>query len=437
MRWRRRDERPGRHRFHYAWIIVFLGHLNVLCALGLGRFGYTMILPAMKEGLQLTYAETGWLATGNFLGYLTSSLLAGLIASRWSHRRLILLALWGLAACLACTALVTGFPSAFVARMFTGLASGALYIPAMTLPTIWFTPRRRGMAAGIQTGGSGLGLILSGLLIPEILRRFGPAGWRYAWILLATLVVLVWLVTFAFVRNRPEDVDERPYGTGEAVPSPPGSTARWREVFANPGLWALGGVFACFGFSYIIYVTFFAAYLVKEGGFSADAAGRLWGLAGALSLSSGLVWGAVTDKIGKRFGLAIVFGLHAVSFATFALGRTGPAFLFSAILFGLTAWSIPAIMAAAVGEYTRTSLAAAALGFLTIIFGLGQAIGPPIAGRLADWTRSFSGAFLLASGVAVLGCLGALALRSPSRPASSKGSSRDERQPSGMEGRLR
>src|SRR3974377_466489 len=191
-----------RHQLHYAWIIVLLGHLNVLCALGLARFGYTMILPAMKEGLQLTYAETGWLATGNFLGYLTSSLLAGLVASRWSHRRLILIALGCLAAGLTFTSLTTGFSSAFAARTFTGLARGTLYIPAMTLPTIWFAPQRRGMAAGIQTGGSGLGLILSGLMVPEILHRFGPRGWRYAWMLLATLVLFVWLAGGAFLFNR-------------------------------------------------------------------------------------------------------------------------------------------------------------------------------------------------------------------------------------------
>jgi MFS family permease len=405
----------GQRRFHYAWIIVSLGHLNVLCALGLARFGYTMILPAMKEGLQLTYAETGWLATGNFIGYLVSSFMAGLIASRWPPRRLILFALCCLAICLASTSLVTGFPSALAARTLTGLASGTLYIPAMTLPTIWFAPHRRGMAAGIQTGGSGLGLILSGLLIPEILHWFGPAGWRHSWVLLAILVGFVWLLMLAFVRNRPEDVGQRPYGAGEVSPPAPESPARWREVFANRGLWALGGVFACFGFSYVIYVTFFAAYLVKEGGLSPEAAGQLWGLVGVLSLGSGLVWGALADKIGKRFGLAIVFGLHAASFLTFALGRTAPTFVASAVLFGVTAWSIPAIMAAAVGDYARTSLAAAALGFLTIIFGLGQAIGPPIAGRLADWTQSFSGAFLLASGVALIGCLGALALRPPGR----------------------
>ena len=135
---------------------------------------------------------------------------------------------------------------------------------------------------------------------------------------------------------------------------------------------------------------------------------------------SGAVWsgGALADRIGKQFGLAIVFGVHAVSFAVFALSQSAPAFVASAILFGCTAWSIPAIMAAAVGDYTRPSLAAAALGLITIIFGLGQAIGPPIAGRLADWSQSFSGAFLLASGVAVIGCVGALCLRPASRRVS-------------------
>ncbi len=188
-------------------------------------------------------------------------------------------------------------------------------------------------------------------------------------------------------------------------------------MFGNPGLWALGGVFACFGFSYVIYVTFFAAYLVREGGLSPETAGRLWGLVGVLSLGSGLLWGRLADRIGKGRGLAILFGVHAASFAIFARGQGAPAFLVSAVLFGLTAWSILAIMAAAVGDYARTSLAAATLGFITIIFGLGQAVGPPIAGRLADWTRSFSGALLLASGVALLGGLGALSLRPPSRPA--------------------
>lgn len=400
-------------RFHYAWVTVILGHLNVLAALGLARFGYTMILPGMKEGLRLTYAETGWLATGNFIGYLLCSLGAGLLASRWPARRLILISLLCLATGLATTSLASGFASALAARTFTGLASGAVYIPAMALPTLWFAPHRRSMAAGIQTGGSGLGLVLSGLLVPLILQSFGPEGWRQAWLALAALVMVIWVLTLVLLHDRPEDLGQRPYGASAAAHPPPAGPPRWRLVFGNPGLWSLGGIFACFGFSYVIYASFFAAYLVKEGGLSPAGAGNLWGLVGVLSLPSGVVWGAVADRIGKRFGLAIIFGFHAVSFATFALARSAPAFVVSATLFGLTAWSIPAIMAAAVSEYAPVSLTAAALGFITIIFGVGQAIGPPIAGGLADWSQSFSWAFLLGSGVAILGGLGALALPPP------------------------
>ena len=103
MEARRRQSPARRPRFHYAWIMAALGHLNVLSALGLARFGYTMILPSMKEALRFTYAETGWLATGNFIGYMIGSPLAGLLASRWPLRRLILIALLGLAAGLAAT----------------------------------------------------------------------------------------------------------------------------------------------------------------------------------------------------------------------------------------------------------------------------------------------------------------------------------------------
>src|SRR5574342_1269790 len=125
---RRGEPRRRGPRFHYAWITAALGHLNVLSALGLARFGYTMILPSMKEGLRLTYAETGWLATGNFVGYLLCSFIAGLLATRWPLRRLIPIGLLCLVCGLGGTALATGFGPALAARTFTGLARGAVNI---------------------------------------------------------------------------------------------------------------------------------------------------------------------------------------------------------------------------------------------------------------------------------------------------------------------
>jgi MFS family permease len=75
----------------------------------------------------------------------------------------------------------------------------------------------------------------------------------------------------------------------------------------------------------------------------------------------------------------------------------------SAILFGLTAWSTPSIVAALSADHFGPKAAFSALGFLTLIFGFGQALGPSAAGYLADLTKTFASVFLLSSSVAALG----------------------------------
>ena len=71
-------------------------------------------------------------------------------------------------------------------------------------------------------------------------------------------------------------------------------------------------------------------------------------------------------------------------------------------LFAITAWSVPALMAASAGDIFGARLAPAAIGLVTLVMGVGQAIGPYLAGRIADATHSFAPAFLAAGGVAVI-----------------------------------
>jgi predicted MFS family arabinose efflux permease len=101
----------------------------------------------------------------------------------------------------------------------------------------------------------------------------------------------------------------------------------------------------------------------------------------------------------------------AVSYAVFALVKSEFGFYLSAIVFGLTAWSIPTIMAAAAGDCVGPRLAPAGLGFITLFFGIGQALGPWIGGRLADLTGSFTGPFLLAVAVSLVGAILSLSIR--------------------------
>ncbi len=81
------------------------------------------------------------------------------------------------------------------------------------------------------------------------------------------------------------------------------------------------------------------------------------------------------------------------------------------MLFGITAWGIPAIMAVVCGDIVGPLMAPAAYGFLTAFHGFGQAAGPYVAGRLADSLPTFTASYLMAAGVAFLGAIGMLLLR--------------------------
>ncbi len=186
----------------------------------------------------------------------------------------------------------------------------------------------------------------------------------------------------------------------------------WNLIWRSRLLWQLAAIYCAFGFSYIIYSTFFVRHLVKDGGFTPGGAGSLWMQIGMVSMISGFIWGSVSDRWGRRMALLCVFTLQGVSFAVFGLSTHVTAVYFSSALFALTAWSIPALMAALAGDVFGARLAPAALGLMTIVFGIGQALGPYFAGAVADATQSFSTAFVIAGIVAlVFGTGGSLFLR--------------------------
>ena len=95
----------GHHPLHYGWIILFLIVITVFCALGLARFGYTAILPAMQDSLKLTNTQAGELQSWNLGGYLVAVLIAGICATRFGPRIVIASALF----ITACAMILTGF----------------------------------------------------------------------------------------------------------------------------------------------------------------------------------------------------------------------------------------------------------------------------------------------------------------------------------------
>lgn len=396
------EQKTANPSFHYAWIIVVTGTIVIMACLGFGRFALGMLLPSMASSLKLSYAQIGYISTGNFIGYLAAVLLCAPIARKIGSRQLIVIALAIIAVSMALISQAQSFVTVLLLYLITGIGSGAANVPMMGLITAWFDRAIRGRAAGFVVIGSGFAIIISGKLIPFVNGHVGPEGWRTNWVILAGAVASIAVLAFLILRNKPEDKNLVSLGSEDRiVPSVPLAAAVGREnIYRNKTLYLLGGIYFLFGYTYVIYATFIVTTLVKERGFSEAVAGNFWAWVGLLSLFSGPVFGTLSDHIGRKAGLMLVFLLQMLAYLMVA-ANLPPLFLYLSIgFYGIVAWSIPSIMVAAVSEYVGPEKALAAFGFITFIFGLGQITGPSIAGVLAERTGSFSSSFFMASALA-------------------------------------
>ncbi len=396
---------------HYGWVIAGVGFLIIFACIGLARYAFTMLLPSMQTGLGLNYDRMGFIGTGNFCGYLISVVMAPRLIRRFKPRAvitggmiLITLSLFGIS-------VSHGFYIPLILYFLVGMGTGFANIPTMALISYWFRSDQRGKAAGLIVGGSGAAIVLAGMLVPLLNRSFGEDGWRASWLLLGIIALIVTILATWLVRNHPSEKGLEPHGRAT---SPPAGQSTSREQKGDGAvLTRLGLLYLAFGATFMVYGTFIVTTMVREYGFSESKAGMYWSWVGFFSLFSGVTFGILSDRIGRKKGVALVFTLQSIAYllAGFKVGYAG--LLISVVLYGSTVFAIPAIMAAAVADYLGLSRAAAAFSTITIFFAAGQTVGPALAGVIGNATGSFTGAYLLAALITAFAAAYALFLPRP------------------------
>src|SRR4030043_323292 len=264
-----------------------------------------------------------------------------------------------------------------------GGAGGGAHISMTTLPMTWFKRERLGGALGIVMGGTGLGIIVTGLLLPYLLFNLGREAWRQCWLLLALITFLVAVIGWILLREKPNQImilPSSPDGDKESIPfigKRNGLTLKTIYI-----------IYFIFGFAYNIYATYFVAYLVEEIRLSEKTAGNIWAIFGWMCMGSGLIWGYISDRLGRRKALLWNNGIIAFS-VLLPLLLHPPFFLgFSAFLFGATFLGTVTIIAAAIGDQVPDKRASV-YGLVTLIHGIGQFLGTFSGGYLKNLTGSF------------------------------------------------
>ncbi len=389
----------------YAVVILLVGVLVNLTTSFL-QYAPNLTLPAMQDSLSLSYTQTGLLVTGAWMLRVPCSFLAGILTTRYSSHRLI-----GLSTLMAGVSMLllggaTHFWIALGAMCLMGAATGMAIIPTMGMLGPWFDSRTRGLAAGLASAGGSSAFVVAGVVVPWLTSEYLTLGWRYAWVLFGAATVIIGAVALGYVRDR------RPEAS--APPSPPaalGQGVTWPvEVYRNPLVWLMSFMVFCSGWSQGIFNTFLGTYLSGENGIDLVVVGRLLILIGVLSIGSGIVWGRISDWIGRSLAFVCVFLVQGVGLALVWLNPIPGAFVTAAILIGLTHRATFTICAASAGDFVPVHLSSAAFALMSTGAGCGAMISPGIAGGLADASGSLQGAFGMALGGSLCGVLGSTLL---------------------------
>jgi MFS family permease len=223
-------------------------------------------------------------------------------------------------------------------------------------------------------------------------------------------VVAVSVISYAVLRDRPEEKGLKPVGSNDSSEKSSPSHSFEKSTVKPSIIYHCGAIYFLFGFTYVIYATFVVTAMVQERGFSEAAAGNFWSCVGLLSLLSGPVFGTLSDKYGRKAALISVFIIQTMAYLLIAINLPGISLYLSIGCYGIVAWSIPSIMAALIGDYVGPQRAVTVFGFITFWFGIGQISGPYLAGVLAETTGSFSSSFYLAALMAGLAIFLSIAL---------------------------
>ncbi|WP_042693579.1 YbfB/YjiJ family MFS transporter [Azospirillum sp. B506] len=373
------------------------GLIGLAIAMGVARFAFTPILPAMQEATGLRADGAGLLASLNYLGYFVGALGAGLVPHGSVRTVMYRLSLLVSVVTTAAMGLDLGdagqaMPVWLVLRFLSGVSSAGIFILgiAMVLDTLSRGGGER--LAGWLYMGVGLGIASSGLFVALFGRHL---GWDGDWLALGAICAVLGLLPGLWVRDPPPRRQSAAAGTVEDA-----GTAR-RAGLSMP-LLLLTLAYFLEGGGYIVSATFLVSILKTDPG-TAAVGEAAWMVAGLGAMGAGVFWAAVARRSNSWWSLILA---HLTQAVTILLPMTGsPAVaVFSALLFGGTFVGIVS-QAFALGRQLSAGASARVVGALTAAYGLGQIIGPLPAGLVVTRTGSFNAALLGAAAAVVLGAL--------------------------------
>jgi len=397
-----------------AWILAAALFVSLFFIWGAGYDCFPILLPSILKEFHLSREQIGWVPAAQALAALVLAPIVG-----WLLDRIRVQIVMGTGAVLVAIGIVImaragSFHAVIGGSVVTGMGlSASTILPATMVISNWFG-ERRGTALGVTTAGMELGGMVLAIAAGSLVIVH---GWRFAYTVLAIPIVAIVLpLCLTFVRTRPEQPADSfsasATGGAQILSALPGLEVD--EALRTRAFWMLIVLQFCYTFSFGGSFIHLVQYLIGIG--YTQAAGK-WvvGFSLGLALIGKPALGVLGDRIGGKNALALCLLIGAVNTAFVLFARNLWVLVIFTIVAGLTGSAPialgPMVQVETLGLRRYGSIA----GLLAIAFTLGAMLGPPMIGRIADATGTYTASFEVCVVVGLVGAVAAFLCIAPAR----------------------
>jgi MFS family permease len=220
----------------------------------------------------------------------------------------------------------------------------------------------------IYMAGVGIGIVVSGAVVPAALSEGGSDAWVTGWILMGVLAFI--LVPAAW------------WGVGQVPPPGPAPAGSGRAPLKP--LLPLFAWYLMFGAGYVSYMTFVIALLEEQEVGLGGSSAFFITLGVASAIATLFIWGRIIARLQRGYAPALISLIVAVGVLPVLLANGMAPALASAIIFGSSFMAGPTAATILARRMLPAHGWTSGIALLTVAFSLGQAIGPLVAGLLSD-----------------------------------------------------
>lgn len=365
------------------------GLAALLVGLGFGRFAYTALVPGLIEEGWIGASAAGPLAAANFAGYLAGALGGARLARRFGAAATLRATMVATALALLAGAAPFGPLWLAAARFAAGVGGAVLMVVAPTAVLRFADPARRGAVAGVVFTGIGLGVALSGTLVPALAR----SGVAVTWIALG-LAALALAVA-----------------TARVWPDVPLAPAAPHEKGLPKGFPLFALAYCTDAAGFVPHTVYWVDFVARDLDRGLAAGGLQWTLFGLGAAFGPFLAGRAADRFGFRAAFSGALAVKALGVALPLVSTGFAALSLSSLVVGALTPGAAMLASGRAGEIAGPARHAGAWALATAAFAAVQALAALGASRLLAATHDYGalwsvGAALLTLGAA-LAALGA------------------------------